>query len=246
MTRETTTRETTTRRAGSRTPWIHRACTLAIVFVFVVTANLTPAAWAEHLDQRQTERLAGLAYELEQAAHDAYHLTHEYAYGPIARDLMRDFQALERAASQFSEEARYARSPQQATRELHRLAERYYEARLTFRGFHGSTHVRQAFHRINRPMEILYRSYTGRDLYRDDPYVRQAHRYERPRTRGRERGEDRRLDRDRDRRLDRPGRDGSDGRGRRNGRNGRGGRGGHDNHDDHGDRGDRGVRRHHP
>lgn len=231
MTRETTTRDTTTRETTTsdtrphgvhaHSPWIYRASTLAIVLV--VTATLTPAVWADHLDRRQSERLAGLAYDLEQAAHDAYHVTHEYAYGPVAWDLMRDFQALERAASRFSEEARYARSPEQARRELDRLADRYYEARRTFRGFHGSTHVRQAFHRINRPMEILYRSYTGRDLYRDDPYIRQAHRYERPRTRGRERGEDRRLDRDRGRRLD-----------------------DHGDHDDHDDRGGRGVRRRRP
>lgn len=233
MTRETRTRPTpTSLRSGSHATtqtwgktwtktWTCRAVTVALALA--VMATLAPVASAEHVERRQAERLAGLAHDLEEAAHDAYYLTHRYGHGPVARDLLRDFRSLERAANRFHEEAHYARAPYEARRELHRLAERYYEVRYTFRRFHGSSHVRQAFHRINRPMEVLYRFYTGRDLYRDDPYARRAHRTERPRTRGRDHEGHAGLDRGRhlghrdadDGRLDR--RDRGNRRGRRGG-----------------------------
>lgn len=192
-----------------------------------VTWTLTSAtpAPAEHA-RRPMERIAGLAHELELAAQDAYHLTHEHGRGYTAHELRRNFEALERAANRFHEQAHHARSPFETERDFRRLADRYYETRRTFRGFHGSTRVRQAFHRINTPMESLYRVYTGRDLYRDDPYVR-THRHVTPRDRGRDRGrrlghrdlDDRRIGRGEDRDFDR--RDRDERRGRNRGRGGR-------------------------
>lgn len=185
------------------------------LLAFSVLWTLAPAAQAEHVERRQAERLAYLAHELEVAARDAAYLVHERGYGRhghTAHKLNQDFKALERAAHRFYEQAHYARSPYEARRSFRRLANLYYEARLTFRGFHGSTRVRQAFHRINTPMETLYRFYTGRNLYRDDPYARARHKVT-PRDRTPHRGhadvrdrDDRRIgpnDRRGDRRADR-------------------------------------------
>lgn len=184
-------------------------------------------AQAEH-ERRQMERVAELAHELELAAYDASHLTRQYGHGYTAHELTQDFEALERAANRFHQQAHDARSPFETERSFRRLASSYYETRRTFRGFHGNTRVRQAFHRINTPMESLYRFYTGRDLYRDDPYVR-THRHVTPRDPGRNRGrdpghrglDDRRIRRgeDRDRDFDR--RDRDERRGRNAGPRGR-------------------------
>lgn len=150
----------------------------ALILVGMIWSTAS-TAWAEH-DRRQTERIAHLAHRLERSSHEAHHLTHELGYGRTANELTQDFEALERAARRFHERVQIARSPFEVERGFRRLADRYYETRRTFRGFHGSVRIRQAFHRINEPMEGLYLIYTGRNLYRDDPYVT-AHRRVTPR-----------------------------------------------------------------
>lgn len=151
---------------------IRQATTVCTALVLV--AGLATAARADHFDRRGSERIADLAADLARAADDGYQLTRRLAYARHSNDedLMRDFRALERAVDRFHRATLRARTPFEARREMQEVTDRYYELRGTFGSFHGSVRVREAFHRINAPMEELYRLYTGRDLYRDDPNVR--------------------------------------------------------------------------
>lgn len=160
-------------------------------------ALLAPAAAADHergdydrgYDRgydRVHGQVARLAYELDDAADHAAHLSRR-SHGYHAVDAA--FARLSDAAYDF----RYAVESGDAYRSeraFERVAARYYDLRGEFRHFHGPDHVRAAFHRINTPMEDLYRIYTGRDLYRDDPHAR--HRVERRAPRHDDRHHDRR------------------------------------------------------
>ncbi|HEX2254795.1 MAG TPA: hypothetical protein VHQ65_16140 [Thermoanaerobaculia bacterium] len=150
---------------------------------------------------RGDSRVVALARELEDAS--------RHAASVAERRNRREERAVTDSFFRFEEAARrFARSVDRngngARGEFDRLAARYYELRRDFSRYHGPQDVRAAFHRINAPMEEIYRTYTGRDLYRDDPHRGANGRY------GQQRGYDRsdgRYEDDRGRRDERGARD---------------------------------------
>ena len=140
---------------------------------------------------RGDSRAYSLARELEDAARHAADVADRRTRRDD-RGITESFFRFEEAARQFSRAA--DRNGNAGRGEFDRVAARYYELRGAFSRYHGPQDVRAAFHRINRPMEELYRMYTGRDLYRDDPNRGGNARY--GQQRGYDRYDDDRWDRD--------------------------------------------------
>lgn len=143
------------------------ALTFATLLLLVVSA---PVASAEHQRRFDPGHVARLAHQLDDAAYHADRLSRFRSPGYHAVDAA--FARLSDAASEFHRVIESGDDPYRAERAFERVAARYYDLRGEFRHFHGPDPVRAAFHRINTPMEDLYRIYTGRDLYRDDPHAR--------------------------------------------------------------------------
>jgi hypothetical protein len=159
----------------------HRNAFAMILAALLVAIVLAPAASAEHERRydrsRDREQVARLAHDLEDASDDAYRLSARRGRGD--RQLDAAFARMRDAAAQFHRTVESGRYDARDTdRAFALVADRYYQLRGEFRDYHGSRDLRSAFHRINEPMERLYRTYTGRDLYRDDPYARNQGRYD--------------------------------------------------------------------
>jgi len=144
---------------------------VAVLLATVFAVAAAPLARADHRRRFDGEDVALLAHRLDDSAFHAYRLSSRQE--PRYRQVNAAFARLSEAADDFHrvvESGRY--DAYRAERAFDLLADRYYELRGEFRNFHGSSRVRAAFHDINEPMERLYWTYTGRDLYRDDPNVR--------------------------------------------------------------------------
>ncbi len=158
---------------------------LALLATLLVAAA-APAATAQPLRVVRgvsANQVAQLAFRLEDATRYGSDVADRTSYGRYGGDeaVVDAFYRLEDAARVFAD--RVDRGNLRGNRDdraFRDVVARYYELRGEFRSFHGPIRVREAFHGINDPMERLYRIYTGRDLYRDDPNVRRrASRYDR-------------------------------------------------------------------
>jgi hypothetical protein len=159
----------------------HRNAFAVILAALLAVTVLAPAASAEHERRydrsRDREHVARLAHDLENASHDAYRLAARRGRGDHQLDAA--FARMRDAAAQFHRTVESGRYDARDTdRAFDLVADRYYRLRGEFGQYHGPRDLRTAFHRINEPMERLYRTYTGRDLYRDDPYARSQGRYD--------------------------------------------------------------------
>lgn len=182
-----------------------RHLNIAALTFALLSLLLVPLASADHergdLRYRgaSQDRYADLAYQLDAAAYNAYRLSDRRS----SRDLDAAFERFNDATDRYLDTVNSRRAgANEVDRSFALVTRRYYELRGEFSHYHGGRDLRSAFHRINTPMERLYRAHTGRDLYRDDPNVRHASRVE---PRGRH-------DSPRDRHVDRRDR-GHDGRG---------------------------------
>lgn len=139
---------------------------LLLTATLLLLTALAPDASAQY--QRRYDRgnqVAHLAHELDDAAYQADQLSRHQSPGYHAVDAA--FARLSQAANDFHRVVETGRDAYGAERAFDRVAERYYDLRWELRVFHGPDYVRAAYHRINAPMEVLYRHYRGRDLYRD-------------------------------------------------------------------------------
>jgi len=140
------------------------AIALAVLLSFLIALTVL----ADHESRARYDDVSGLAAQLDDAAYDAYLLSERRSFASLDEAFNRFAEATQR----FRESARY--DSRAAGRDFQHLARDYYELRGEFRYYDGPGDLRRAFHRINAPMERLYRNYTGRDLYRDDPNVRRS------------------------------------------------------------------------
>lgn len=151
----------------------HRTPTFSFLFVAALAVLWALPSQAQSGNSRDLVRFAA---ELERTAYDAGRLSDRVNHrsGPEAA-VTDGFYELADAARRYQQTAH---SRGGATRAFDAMVNRYWDLRADFRHYHGPASVRQAFHRVNTPMEDLYYAYTGRDLYRDDPGARgrQTHR----------------------------------------------------------------------
>lgn len=160
----------------------HRHAFALILAALLVVTLLAPAASAEHERRydrsRDRDDVARLAHDLEDASRYGHRLSTRRGRGHD-RQLDAAFARLSDAAAHFHRTVESRRYDARATdRAFEAVADRYYRLRGELRHYHGPRDLRAAFHRVNEPMERLYRLYYGRDLYRDDPYARGNGRYD--------------------------------------------------------------------
>jgi hypothetical protein len=149
--------------------------TVLLAAVFLLLTALAPTADAAVRQRLDPRTVDDLARRLDDAAYDAHRLSTRRSYGYDDRYLDAAFARLLDAAESFHRATGSRRFDTNASRRsFDNLAARYYELRGEMRYYHGPRDVRVAFHRFYEPMERLYRIYTGRDLYRDDPNLRIA------------------------------------------------------------------------